>query len=150
MSTMPTRALVTIVVLSTAVALAGCAQSTAGSTAPTGQPTPAASSAPAKNVAPPTIVLDTPTDGAVVPSGSVPIAVTTTNLEFVMPSNTNVAGQGHVHFTLDDEPFEMSTDPEYTLENVAPGEHRLKAELVQNDTSSFDPPVLQEITFTAE
>jgi hypothetical protein len=33
---------------------------------------------------------------------------------------------------------------------VAPGAHTLKAELVQNDTKSFNPPVEQEITFVAE
>jgi hypothetical protein len=78
------------------------------------------------------------------------VAVETTGLEFVMPSNTNVAGEGHVHFTLDDRPFVMSIEPEAVIDDVEAGPHTLVAELVQNDTSSFDPPVKQTIEFIAE
>ena len=62
----------------------------------------------------------------------------------------NVAGEGHVHFTLDGQPFKMSVNPDYVYAGVQPGSHTLEAELVQNDTKSFDPPVKQEITFVAE
>ena len=78
------------------------------------------------------------------------MSVKATGLKFVMAGGTNVAGEGHVHFTLDGEPFKMSTSPDYTYEDVTPGEHKLVAELVQNDTKSFSPPVEQEITFTAK
>lgn len=98
----------------------------------------------------PTIKLVEPTTGAEVASGQVKVAVETTGLKFVMPSNTLVAGEGHVHFTLDDNPFVMSTEKSTVLENVAPGPHRLVAELVQNDTTEFDPPVKQEIDFIAK
>ena len=67
-----------------------------------------------------------------------------------MPSNTLVAGEGHLHVTLDDEPFKMSTTPDYVYEGVTPGEHKLEVELVQNDTKSFSPPVKQELTFVAK
>lgn len=109
---------------------------------------PAQSSA--DSVAPPTIELLSPAVNGVVPAGDVSMSVKTTGLKFVMASNTNVAGEGHVHFTLDDKPFEMSVKPDYTYEGVAPGSHTLEAELVQNDTKPFDPPVIQQITFTAE
>ncbi|MFA5844170.1 MAG: hypothetical protein WC971_04985 [Coriobacteriia bacterium] len=120
-----------------ALALSGCARA-------------AATGAPGPQVAPPTVKLLEPPAGAEVPAGEVAVAVETSGLKFVMPSNTVVPGEGHVHFTLDDEPFEMSTSPEYVLKDVAPGSHRLKAELVQNDTKPFDPPVKQEIEFTAK
>lgn len=101
-------------------------------------------------VAAPTIEVVEPTADTAVPAGDVRMSVKTTGLTFVMPGNTNVAGEGHVHFTLDGEPFKMSVTPEYMYEDVAPGEHTLEAELVQNDTEPFSPPVKQEITFTAK
>jgi len=99
---------------------------------------------------PPTLRLTQPTAGATVPAGTVAVVVDTTGLTFVMPSNTNVAGEGHVHFTLDDRPLVMSTTPDAELKDVEPGEHTLVAELVQNDTKPFDPPIRETIEFVAE
>ncbi len=124
--------------------LAACAQTAPsdGSGAQTADPAP--------SVAAPTLRLIVPENGATVPTGTVKVAVETTGLEFVMPSNTNVAGQGHVHFTLDDRPFIMSVEKEAEFEDVEPGTHRLVAELVQNNTDSFDPPITQEVEFVVE
>lgn len=105
------------------------------------------SSAPAT---PPTITIDAPAAKAEVPAGEVQVKVTTTDLKFTMPSNKNVPGEGHVHFTLDDQPFKMSTEPAYTFKDVAPGPHKLEAEVVQNDTKSFEPPIVAEVEFTAK
>ncbi len=124
-----------------AVVLAGC------TTAETGRNQPPAGS---DSAAAPTLELVAPTDGGEVAAGDVAISVKTTGLKFVIPSNTIVPGEGHVHFTLDDEPFKMSTSPDYVFEGVAPGEHTLVAELVQNDTKPFGPPVTQQVTFTAK
>jgi len=129
-----------LIALTIAVVLAGCAA------APGGTPTPAATASSA-TVTPPTIKVLAPLDGAEVPAGEVAVRVETTGLKFVMPSNTVVPGEGHVHFTLDDRPFEMSTTPDCALKDVAAGPHSLKAELVQNDTKSFDPPVVQTVAF---
>ena len=87
-------------------------------------------------------------DGAELAVGEVKVQVETTGLKFVMPSNTVVPGEGRVHFTLDGRPFQMSTTPDYTFKDVAPGQHTIKAELVQNSTESFDPPVVQTVAFT--
>lgn len=106
-----------------------------------------ASAAPAET---PTLKLTVPEDGAKVPAGTVSVAVETTGLEFVMPSNKNVAGQGHVHFSIDGGPIVMSVEPKTELKDVEPGKHKLVAELVQNNTESFDPPIEQEIEFIAE
>lgn len=108
------------------------------------------SAATPSSVEPPTMELVQPLQGDSVPAGELPVNVETTGLKFTMASNTNVAGEGHVHYTLDDRPFIMSITPDAVLEDVEPGEHTLIAELVQNDTQPFDPPVRQEITFTAE
>ena len=136
---------VTLVILAGAVViLGGCS----GRSATGAGPAPVAS-----NEAPtaaPTIELVGPVADSKVAAGDVSISVTTTGLKFVMASNTNVPGEGHVHFTLDGQPFKMSVKPDYVYAGVTPGQHTLEAELVQNDTKSFDPQVKQEITFTAE
>jgi len=113
-------------------------------------PNPGATGSSAAPAAAPTMELIAPAAGGVVPAGDVSVSVKTTGLKFVMAGNTNVAGEGHVHFTLDDKPFKMSVKPDYVYEGVTPGPHTLEAELVQNDTTPLDPPVKQEITFTAE
>lgn len=99
---------------------------------------------------PPTLTLVEPAAGGAVPAGTVTVAVESTGLEFVMPGGTNVAGEGHVHFTLDDGPIVMSVEQRTTFKDVPPGEHKLVAELVQNDTTPFSPVVKQEITFVAK
>ena len=122
--------------------LSGCAKSDAKE-----------SSGSSQNVAPataPTLELVAPAAGTTIAAGDVTMSVKTTGLKFVMPSNTLVPGEGHVHFTLDDGSEMMSTSPEYVYEGVSAGEHTLTAELVQNDTKPFSPPVKQEITFVAE
>lgn len=98
---------------------------------------------------PPTIELVAPAKTGV-KAGVVTATVKTTGFKFAVPANTNVAGQGHVHFTLDDRPFVMSISPTVEIQNVRPGEHKLVAELVQNNTESFDPPIEAEITFVAQ
>lgn len=132
--------LVLLVLVASAALLGGCAQKSA---------TPQAA-APQTAAAPPTMQLLEPVDRGTVPAGDVKMLVKTTGHKFVMASNTNVPGEGHVHFTLDGEPFKMSITPDYVYAGVTPGEHTLEAELVQNDTKPFSPPVKQEIVFTAK
>jgi hypothetical protein len=136
---------VTLVILAGAVViLGGCS----GRSATGAGPAPVASNE--GPVAVPTIELVAPVADSKVAAGDLSISVNATGLKFVMASNTNVPGEGHVHFTLDGQPFKMSVKPDYVYEGVTPGQHTLEAELVQNDTKSFNPPVKQEITFTAE
>jgi len=119
----------------------GCSKTTA--TGGTATPSTSTSAAP-------TVELLAPVEGSSISAGDVKVSVKTSGLKFSMPSNTNVPGEGHVHFTLDGQPFKMSVKPEYVFAGVTPGQHKLKAELVQNDTKSFSPPVEQEITFTVQ
>lgn len=98
----------------------------------------------------PTLQVVAPAAGSRVAAGDVTVKVDTTGLKFVMPNTKKVAGEGHVHFSLDGKPVEMSGKPQYVFKGVAPGSHRLVAELVQNDATPFVPPVKQEISFTAQ
>jgi hypothetical protein len=139
------RVLVLAALIASVVSAAGCSSSPAASEAST-----STSSAAPASAAAPTVELTAPLDGAKVRAGDVSLSVKTTGLKFTMASNTNVPGEGHVHFTLDGTPFKMSVKPDYVYAGVTPGPHTLIAELVQNDTKPFDPPVKQEISFVAE
>lgn len=133
--------------LSAVTLLAGC---TGG--APAKEASSPAAEKPASNASAesPTVKLIEPADGATVPAGDLKVNSEVTGLKFTMPSNKNVAGEGHIHYTLDDRPFEMSIEPGMVIKDVEPGEHTLEAELVNNNTQPLDPPVRAEITFTAE
>lgn len=128
--------------------LAGCAGTAESATPPATSEAPASPASRPDTL--PTLEVEAPLTGATVPAGTVTVSVATTGLTFVMPSNTNVPGEGHVHFTLDDRPFIMSTEQQAELKDVEPGTHTLVAELVQNNTESFDPPIEVEIEFVAE
>lgn len=135
-------ALSAVFVLALGLSVSACTTPQAAGTS--GEP------AAAKSATLPTMKLTAPAANAEVPAGDVAVKVETTGLEFVMPGAKLVAGQGHVHFTLDGGTTEMSAKPEYVFKDVKPGEHKLVAELVQNDAKPFDPPVKQEITFVAK
>lgn len=139
------RAMIVLFAVVLAMGLAGCS---AGSGA---QDSPAATSGgSATTAAAPTIKVTSPKNGDSLAPGDVLVAVETTDLKFVMPGNKNVAGEGHVHFSLDGKPEQMSTTPSYTFKDVAAGSHTLRAQLVQNNTEPFDPPIFEEITFEVE
>ncbi|KAF0209293.1 MAG: hypothetical protein FD171_18 [Actinobacteria bacterium] len=130
--------------------LAACAAEPPATKAEPGAVVDPGTADPTAPVETPTVRITIPAGGAKVPAGTVTVAVETTGLEFVMPGGTNVAGQGHVHFSLDGGPIVMSVEKEAELKDVAPGTHTLVAELVQNDTESFSPPIEQEIEFVVE
>lgn len=128
-----------------AALLAGCS----GTPAAESKPATPDAAAPAASE-PMTLKILEPANGAEVPAGALKVEVETTGIEFVMPSNDLVDGQGHVHFTLDDGPEIMSVEKVTELKDIAPGKHTLKAHLVQNNTEPFDPSVEQIIEFTAK
>lgn len=106
----------------------------------------------------PTLSVTAPKDGDAIESDTVNITFTTSNIKLV-PTTIPVAeagkhpevnrpGEGHLHFVLDLQPLVVweKADP-YTFTNVPAGEHQLMVEVVQNDHSSFSPPVMQHIQF---
>jgi hypothetical protein len=106
----------------------------------------------------PELTVQTPADGAVIEGPNVQVAFTASGITIV-PSSVPVAeagkhpeanrpGEGHVHLVLDLQPLVIwyENDP-YTFMAVPPGEHQLMVELVNNDHSSFSPPVMQRIRF---
>jgi hypothetical protein len=106
----------------------------------------------------PTLSVIAPKDGVAIESDTVNITFTTSNIKLV-PTTVPVAeagkhpevnrpGEGHLHFVLDLQPLVVweKADP-YTFTNVPAGEHQLMVEVVENDHSSFSPPVVQHIRF---
>jgi hypothetical protein len=84
------------------------------------------------------------TDFRLVPSG-VPLA------EMGRHPEANRPGEGHLHFMLDLQPLVVHERAEpYTFRDVAAGEHRLVVELVNNDHSSLDPPLVRQVRFRVE
>jgi hypothetical protein len=65
--------------------------------------------------------------------------------------DVNRPDEGHLHLMLDLQPPVIwnTTDP-YTFANVAPGDHLLVIEAVNNDHSSFSPPAIVQRRLTVQ
>ncbi len=113
----------------------------------------------------PAVKFVSPTNGAKIPAGDLPLTVEVTNFNLVdKQGKPAVAGEGHLHYYLDvDAPItqgqpaipasgiwthEVSSN--YTFKDVAPGTHTVSVELVNNDHTPLNPPVVQKITVTLD
>jgi hypothetical protein len=106
----------------------------------------------------PDLTVIAPEEGAVIDGTSVRVEFKATDFKIVQSSvpvsefgkrpDANRLGEGHVHFMLDAQPLVVwySADA-YTFKQVAPGEHQLMVELVNNDHSSLTPPLMHLIRF---
>lgn len=106
----------------------------------------------------PSLEVTAPAEGSTVDGTDVTVTFSVTGIAIVQSSvpleqagqqpEANRPGEGHVHLMLDLGSIVVwsTTDP-YTFTNVPPGEHQLMVELVNNDHSSLNPPVVQQIRF---
>ncbi len=106
----------------------------------------------------PAITVSSPSQGQTIAGTTFTVHFQVSDLKIVPSSipiseagkhpEANHPGEGHIHFMLDLQPLVVwyQTGP-YTFENVAPGDHMLAVELVNNDHSSLSPPVVQQIRF---
>lgn len=113
------------------------------------------STAPALAQAPaPSLTIVSPQEGQTIYGDRVPILFAVENFQIVDPTNypANAAGQGHVHVWLDDQNptresakkvFEDST----IYSDVPPGDHTLKAELINNNHSPLTPTQVITVNF---
>lgn len=125
---------------------------------------PASTQRPA--AAAPSVAIVEPADGATVAAGDVTVAVQVSNFEVVDRLNAPATpGEGHVHFYIDvaDLPtapgqpavsaqgtYHASATTTYTWPDVTPGEHTFAVQLVNNDHTPLDPPVVAEVTVTVQ
>lgn len=109
----------------------------------------------------PQLMVHAPANGAVLQGNDVPVSFHVEGLQIVTSSvplseagkhpEANRSGEGHVHFMLDLQPLvAWYTADTYTFTNVPPGEHQLMVELVENDHSSFRPPLLVQLHFRTQ
>ena len=110
----------------------------------------------AQNLAP-LLKMVTPSEGQTIYRDKVPILVSVENFEIVdyNLNQTPKIGQGHIHLWLDDtsptpeSAVKLASD-EFTFSDVAYSNHTLRAELVNNNHTSFAPPVVVVENFTNE
>ncbi len=134
-----------LMVVSIMVVLAGC----------TSAPVP--TSAPA-------IKITHPTDSDTVSAGALQVNVDVSNFILVDKlGQANLPDQGHIHYFLDvDAPttpgqpaipaagtWTATPATSYSFENVLVGTHTISAELVNNDHTPLNPPVVAKVTFSA-
>ncbi|MBI3287327.1 MAG: hypothetical protein HYZ68_04695 [Chloroflexi bacterium] len=97
----------------------------------------------------PSFEIVSPTGGATVGS-EVTLELSISNLTVVEPGAPLNPSQGHFHIFLDGgSDYEVVYSISHTLSNLAPGDHKVRVELRQNNHSPFDPPVVREVNFTA-
>lgn len=106
----------------------------------------------------PGLNVSTPAEGSSVDGTDVTVTFGVTGIAIVpstvpleragLQPEANRPGEGHVHLMLDLGPIVVwSTADPYTFSNVPPGEHQLMVEIVNNDHSSLNPPVVRQIRF---
>jgi predicted lipoprotein with Yx(FWY)xxD motif/plastocyanin len=114
----------------------------------------------------PSIEVTSPVNGSTIPAGNVTVSVQVSNFNLVDKlGQPNVSGEGHIHYFLDypapTEQGKPAIPPSganvtwaatpamsYTFDNVGPGSHTIYVELVNNDHTPLNPPVVESVTFT--
>jgi photosystem II stability/assembly factor-like uncharacterized protein len=111
-------------------------------------------------IGPPKIVITEPKGGASMPAGDITVSVQVANFNLVDKlGEANAPREGHIHYFLDVEaptaagkpatpsPGTFAATPEtsYTWQNVGPGAHILSVELVNNDHTPLEPPVVASV-----
>jgi hypothetical protein len=100
---------------------------------------------------PATISILAPKTGDVVRGGSTKLRMSLEGGKVVEPSVTEVTPTtGHIHVLLDGEVVSMDYGLSQTLNDLKPGTHSLRIEFVAADHAPFNPPVFDEIAFTAK
>jgi hypothetical protein len=79
--------------------------------------------------------------------GWCPVVVEVNNFKLVDKGEANIAGEGHIHYYLDTEPdaansYADTIETTYYWPQVGKGQHTFLAELVNNDHTPLNPPVI--------
>lgn len=114
----------------------------------------------------PSVTITTPKEGETLDASDVQVAVETESFDVVDKlGEAPKAGEGHVHYYLDvaevpttqGEPavtdegtYHASATKSFTWEDVEAGEHTLAVQLVNNDHTPLDPPVVEQVTIEIE
>jgi plastocyanin len=116
-------------------------------------------------IGPASLVILSPKDGAVVPPGDIKVDIQVSNFNIVdKQGQANVSHEGHVHYYLDVEAPTAPGQPAipssgvwahvaattYTFGNVAAGTHTISVELINNDHTPLEPPVVAKININVQ
>ena len=134
------------------------------STAEHRRSTPTATKTPTPTPSPViSLTIVSPKDGATVDGGDVTVTIEVANFNVTDKSGqSNVAGEGHVHYFLDVEAptapgvpavvdrgtWAYTATTTYTFTRVVDGPHTISVELINNDHTPLVPPVVDKISFT--
>src|SRR5688572_18299566 len=111
-------------------------------------------------------IITSPSQGSTVDAGNVTVAVDVKKFDVVDKIGEEPRdGEGHVHYyidvgeipTVDGEPattdegtYHAQATTQFTWEDVEAGEHSFAVQLVNNDHTPLSPPVIAQVTVTAE
>lgn len=168
---------VAIIVIACMLVLGACGKApatttTPTTTTPTTQPTTTTTTTttqttttqPTTATPPPTITITAPT-GTIPAPGNVTVTVQVTNFKVVeKQGQANVPGEGHIHYYLDvDAPttqgapaipaggtWSQAASTSLTFPNVSAGSHTISVQLVNNNHTPLNPPVVQKITINVQ
>jgi hypothetical protein len=115
---------------------------------------------------PPRVTITSPVTGATLTAGKpVTVSVSIENFQIVAAGGTGVIpGQGHIHYYLDVDPpttpgapavttagtYKSTPEPFVVWENVPAGTHTFSTQLVNNNHTPLEPPVMAKVTVTLQ
>lgn len=109
----------------------------------------------------PSVTITAPDDGDTPGAGGVTVEVDVEGFDVMDKlGEAAAAGEGHVHFYLDQDPpttpgqpavtaegtYHATATTSHTWEDVPAGTHTFAVQLVNNDHTPLDPPVVAEVT----
>jgi Domain of unknown function (DUF4399) len=111
-------------------------------------------------------IITRPEQGSTVEAGNVTVSVDVKKFDVVDKlGQAPEDGDGHVHFyidvgeiptvagepaTTDEGTYHAQATTEFTWEDVEPGEHTFAVQLVNNDHTPLNPPVIAQVTVEVE
>ena len=114
----------------------------------------------------PAVTIVQPKNGSSQSAGDVTVTVVVSNFNLADKlGQANVAGEGHLHYFLDvaapttpgkpaippaGSTWAATADTTHTFTNVTPGTHTISVELVNNDHTPLNPPVVSTISVTTD
>ncbi len=113
----------------------------------------------------PSLTITQPQNGATITGSDVTVSIQVSNFNLVDKlGQGNVAGEGHVHYFIDvtapttpNQPavttpgtYVATVATSYTWTNVSAGMHTFSVELVNNDHTPLNPPIVSQVMITVQ
>lgn len=111
----------------------------------------------------PVVTINSPPDVAELSADDVTVSISISDFNIVQKlGESPTSGEGHIHYYMDAEPpttpgqpavtgpgtYAATTETSHTWENVEPGTHTFSVQLVNNNHTPLQPPVIDKVTVT--